>query len=103
MAHLPADFQYVAEALGRNQSDTRTFSFQYSIGGHSRAVHEAADGSRVNAPLRLRHLQCCQHGARGIIARGWQLGDADGAVRQPADDVGEGAADIDPDFNAHGD
>ena len=57
VAHLPADLEHVAEALGGDQADARALALQHRVGRDGGAVGEAADGVGRQAPFRPRHLR----------------------------------------------
>ena len=92
----PAHLQHVAEAARRDDADLRPAPLQQRVGADGRAVHDrslrrAADRAQaVEEALRLvaaprRHLGGRERARRGI----------------EAEQVGERAADIDPDDHAH--
>ena len=101
VAHLAADFQDVAESLGRDQADAGTLAFQHRVGGNRGAMYETGDGRGGDAPVTLRHLQRREHRPGRIAPRRWDLCDPHGAIFQPAHDIRKCAADIHANFTVH--
>ena len=87
------------EAFGGEQPDARALALQHGVGGDRRAVHEPA--RRRSAAMRHSRCRCGdarEHRGARVAARGR----APSAMRigppaSTADDVGEGAADVDAD------
>ena len=51
VAHLAADLEHVAEALGGDQADAGALALQHGVGRDRRAMHEAGDLLRRQAPV----------------------------------------------------
>ncbi|MDQ1078997.1 hypothetical protein QE401_001523 [Pseudoroseomonas cervicalis] len=86
-----AHLQHVTEAARGDQPDLRALALQQRIGADGGAMHHGGE---------LRHgaeaLQPFQETHRLIAAVGWHLGGAEASRRLViAEEIGEGAADID--------
>ncbi len=99
LAKLVADLQDVLEPHAGDQADLRAFALKHRIGGDRRAVQEAGDAGRGDAKVVRQMRDGVQHRLAGIGARGGDLQRAHRLSDDAADDVGEGAADIDTDFD----
>ena len=96
-----ADLERVAEPLGTQQPDHGAGPLQQRIGGDGRSVHQQpaiGEQRRERHPHRgRRELERGERAGRRIIGPGRRLDRVDPARRIDHDDVGERAADIDPD------
>ena len=99
-ALLAAELQHIAEAFGGDQAEPGALLLQHRIGRRRGAVHEAADSRRLNAPVGLRPRNCRGDAFVRIWPCGRDLEHVEPAVGAAADQVGKGAADIDPDRQA---
>jgi hypothetical protein len=97
LAHL----EDVAVAFGGQQPDARALALEQRIGRHRRAVDDALGVLEQRAeadPERLRQpLQAVHHPKRWIGRGGRRLGERDPARGIERHQVGECAADVDPD------
>jgi hypothetical protein len=102
-----SQFEHVAKALGRDEPHTRAFVLEDGVGGDGRSVPDLVDGTAAQAGLG-KHLQKAIDDRFGVVAdAGRDLLGMDGTVAAEQHDVGEGAADVDPDteswsFARHG-
>ena len=95
LAELVADLDRVAKSFAGDQADLRAFALEHRIGGDRCAVQEARDVACRNAEIACEMADGAQHGLARIAARGGNLQHAHRFAGAAADDVGEGAADID--------
>ena len=99
---LPADLQEVAEALGGDQQDLAAAALDQGVRGDRAAVRETRDLPEVDA-LTLGHgLEALQDRAGGIVRcrRGLVHREGTACIVEGVE-IGEGAADIDPDDPGH--
>ncbi len=101
VAHLAADLQRVAKTLGGDKADARTLPLEHGIGRDRRPVREAGDRRRRDAVLVVQPAQRLGGGEAAVL-RGRRQLHGQHAVRAGADDIGEGAADVDADAVAGG-
>ena len=91
----PADFEQVAETLGRHQPGARATPLDYGVGRDGRAVDQLPHAVAGDARL-LEHIVDPGEDRLGVIAAGRQhLAGNDVPVPGDEDQVGKGAADID--------
>ena len=99
---LVADAQGVAEAAGDDQERPFAGSFEQSVGGHGGAHPDRADAARRDGRIRAETEQGADavHGRVRVALRvfGEELAGGERAVRPPGDDIGEGAAPVDPEL-----
>ena len=95
--HLAADFEHVLEPGGREEPDPGALSLQHGVGGDRRAVDEAGDRVRRDAPLPLHQAERFDRAGARVAGCRRDLRQPHVAGRIDADDVGERAADIDAD------
>lgn len=96
-AVLVGDAQGVAEAAGDDQEGALALAFQEGVGG-DRGAH--ADGVDLRALFEeLPHTRDRRVGVPGRVV-GQQFVREQAAVRAPRDDIGEGAASVDPELPA---
>ena len=88
---LAADLEHVLEAARGEQHDARAAALEQRVGRHGRAVVQPRRGRR-----RPAGASPSRDGARRVVGRRAQLQHAQAAARQ-RDEVGEGAAGVDPD------
>ena len=95
----PAELQRVAEALGGDEGAAHPLALQHGVGADRGAVND-----RLEPACRLAERGEARHEAVRLVRRGRRhLGDAHGRrVRIDQQQVGEGAADIDPEPAAGG-
>ncbi len=97
-AVLIADRQRVAEAVRNREQGRLALAFEERVGGHRRA--HADRERRERACARTGQVADRTHrrvaGAGGVFAQ--IFGRDDGAVGAARDDIGEGAAAVDPDL-----
>ena len=98
-ALLPADLEHVLEPLGHQETDACALLLQDRVGGDGRAVHEAIDVFRRLAAQCEHRVDSGQHSGGEILRRRGHLCGPD-SVAALADDVGEGASDVDSDSEA---
>ena len=90
----PADFEQVAETLGRHQPGARATPLDYGVGRDGRAVDQLPHAVAGDARL-LEHIVDPGEDRLGVIAAGRQhLAGNDVPVLGDEDQVGKGAADI---------
>ena len=94
-AQLSTNLENVAKALRCDEADLGSLALKDRIGGHRRPVRETTN--RIGRkPPAFRHFgQRLQNRGARIAARRRHLHEAHGAVRLPAHDIREGAADVD--------
>ena len=99
---LVADAQGVAESAGDDQERPFAGSFEQSVGGHGGAHPDRADAARRDGRIRAETEQGADavHGRVRVAFRvfGEELAGGERAVRPPGDDIGEGAAPVDPEL-----
>ena len=89
----PAELQRIAETLGGDERAAHALALQHGVGADRGAVNDRLEPAR-----RLAKRGKARHEPVGLVRRGGRhLGDAHGRrVRIDQQQVGEGAADIDP-------
>src|SRR2546430_1191330 len=86
---LSPEPEQVLEAARRHQDHPRPAPLEQRVGRDRRAVHQELHGGR-------QQLDRPEHRHRRILRRRGYLADGDRAVGRDGDQVGEGAADVDP-------
>ncbi len=103
---LVGDAQRVAEAFGDDQRGRLSLALQEGVGGDRGAHLDGGDpvGGHGFAGAQAQHAPDALDGGVPVMARvvGEQFARLQGAVRSPRDDVGEGAAPVDPELPASG-
>ena len=103
---LPGDAQGVGEAAGDEQRHRFAPAFEQCIGGHRRAHAHRVNRIGGNRGVARDAEQVADAGERRVAVTGrvfrQQLVADDAAVRTAGDDVGEGAAAVDPELPASG-
>jgi len=97
LAHLDD----VAVPLGREKPDLRSFALEEGVGRDGGAVDDRVglgeQPVEVRAELRRQEPEPGDQPLGGVRRRRGALGDGEGAALVHRDEVGEGAADVDPD------
>ncbi len=101
VARAAANIQRIAEARRRQHGHARSLAFEHGVGGDRGAVHEERAGREQPVDRQVfavgGALQSVQHALAGVRGNRGNLEDPDAAIRSDQDEIGEGAADIDPD------
>ena len=95
IAHLPADFQHVPEALGGDQPGFGPLALDDGIDDQGRAMDQLVQSGHEVRCGRFQRPDSLFHGIRGVPGSGQALAGLDlpGLIVQQ-DKVGKGAADI---------
>ena len=104
LAKLVADLKDVLETNTGDQADLRALALKHRVGGDRGAMQETDDAGGGDTKIVRQMRYGIQHRLAGVPARGGDLQRAHRRTGAAADDVGEGAADIDADFDglSHG-
>ena len=92
------DAEDIAESTGGDEADVGPAALDEEIGADGGAVDEIGDGVEVDTGLG----EDVEDAAGGVVRSGEGLGFADGAGGFQGDEIGEGAANVDCDADAHG-
>ena len=94
---LAPDLERVAEALGRDEPGRRALALDQGVGEERGRVHHAADVGGGDVALGQQPVDAGHHARRGVGVRGQLLvARLPAAARVVDDDIGERAADVDP-------
>src|SRR5688572_2215236 len=93
--------QDVAEALRDRQRGAGAAPFEQHVGGEGRAVHEAVDVATAEPGPLEGDLDTVANPVAGIARCRHHFGDVDGSLAVDQHDIGERAADVDPQSGAH--
>jgi len=92
----PADFKQIPEPFCRNQSRACTSALDYGVCRNGGAMDQLLDVAAGDACL-LQHVGDASEDRLGVIAaRRQDLASDKGSIGSKEDEVGKGAADIDP-------
>ena len=100
-----AHFDDVAMAGGRQHANPRGLAFQQRIGGNGGAMHDAQTAAEQRRGRQAKFFRgqrdAVEHPVRLVPRGGGGFGGDHPAIGAGDDDIGEGAANIDPDREAH--
>ena len=95
---LAADPQQVAEALRRHEGHAGALVLDHGVGRERRPMDHALDRGRVDAGRLEQPADAAEHALLGRARRRQLLHDVEPAVAPREHDVGEGPADVGPEY-----